>query len=174
MGGVDLAVAENGLLGAPADSCSSRNPLCCSGEGSRLPYATIGLASQLDVRMSGAALIELTMANFRAALGLGTAGPDCNIRVPEKHAAGLLCALRTGKVTCCSIFHAAVENLHFGMNVASPRGIHASGRWSSHACKTALTAQCGQVCSARETQLQPTHHLLTDAGHGQVAIFCSR
>lgn len=119
MGGVNLSVAKTGLSGAPADFCSSRNPLCCSGNDSRLPYATIELASQLDVRMSGAALIELTMANFRAALGLGTAGPDCDIRVPEKHAAGLLCALRTGQVTCRAIFHAAVENLHFGMTVAS-------------------------------------------------------
>ena len=75
-----------------------RWPLCCSGDGLRLPYANIGLASQLEARMLGAALDTLTMANFRAALGLGTAGAECSIRAPEKHAAGLLCALRSGQV----------------------------------------------------------------------------
>ena len=69
--------------------------------------------------MLGAALFELTMANFRAALGLGTAAADCNIRAPEKHAAGLLCALRTGQVTSHAILPVAVQNLHFCMDDAS-------------------------------------------------------
>ena len=65
-----------------------------------MPCAYIGLASQLDARMLGAALVEVTMTDVRAAVGLETAGADCNIRVPEKQAAGLLCALRNGQVLC--------------------------------------------------------------------------
>ena len=75
-----------------------KEPLCCSGEGFRVPCANIKLASHLDARMLGAALVEATITDVRAALGLETAGADCNIRVPEKQAAGLLCALRNGQV----------------------------------------------------------------------------
>ena len=69
--------------------------------------------------MLGAALSEVAMTDFRAALGLGTAVADCSIRDPETQAAGLLCALRAGQVSSPITFPVAVQDVHFCMDAAS-------------------------------------------------------
>ena len=142
----------------------------------RLPYANIGSAFQLDARMLGAALIEVAMMDFRGALGLGTAGADCSIRDPEKQAAGLLCALRDGQVSCHTT-PCGCSGFTFSMDVA-PGNISIRmmiRRCAQHRFNSTIWKGVYELRESRSAPaLQPTHLLLTVTGQDQVAIFCSR